>query len=115
MQVELTMPNRFTLMNVLPVQDSITNIRIITDLKHELAPDDGDIKEYGIVEDKITNRIQFDPSNKKKKKIEIGDAVMGLIVVALKKLDSEKKLSEAHIELYSMFVEGPTNPKEPNK
>ena len=107
--MELTFVERMALLNILPLQGSIVTLRILRDVKMALGFTEVELKKYG-----VTNRILPEGGaviewsnefNSVTKDIEIGEAIHGLIVAELQKLDKQGLLREQALTLWEKFVE----------
>jgi predicted Zn-dependent protease len=100
--MELTILERIILQGLLPQEGSYVTFRVVRELRNELSFTEKEIKDFEIKhEDK---RIVWNMSKEKTKVISIGDSVKGLIVEALKKLDSEGKINNENISVYEKFI-----------
>ena len=102
--MKLTIIERIQLQGLLPNEGDIITLRIVNDLKKELSFSEEEIKSGEIMSDPETNQVRWNPEKDTNKNVKLGDAALGLITDALKKLDKEKKLTAAHIPLWDKFV-----------
>lgn len=103
-KVELTLFERFVVRTLLPVEGSYSDLKIIWELRMELATTEEENKLAGL-EDLPgggTDAENWDAVEPKV--IVFGDIAKGLIVDALKKLDEQEKLTQQHISIYEKFV-----------
>lgn len=111
--MKLTMPERYILQELLPVQESFHTLRIIRDLQERLSPSEEELKKYNItvIVDNIGQR-QLVWDNKKVNlcslefEIEIGEILTNIIVEILKEKNKNKQLQMREYTLYEKFVEG---------
>ncbi len=109
--MKFTLEDRFMLLNVLPAEESIVNLRIIRDLQTALAPTDAEKTEFEIAEVKLSNGFKYPIWNEAKAKgvfsdVSVGANAFSLITERLRDLNKDKRLSVRHIGLYERFVEG---------
>lgn len=93
--------NRFALARILPPENSLATMKIVRDLKMELAFGEMELGDLNLRPSKDGAGTQWDPIPDKP--IEIGAAGQRIIRDALKKLDKDKTLRVEHIELCEMF------------
>jgi len=102
MEYELTLLERLTLLQALPAQGNFATIRIVRKLREDLSLSEPEHKEYNVVlED---DRIRWDRSKEKPKKVDIGPTSLGIIQKALKELNDKEQLKEEHIPVYEKFI-----------
>ena len=108
--MKLTLPERVSLLAVLPVEGNIVTLRIVRELQNQLGFSEEEIRRYGIKNNTRSDGTTFISWNpdmaKEEKDIEIGEAAKGVIVNQLKKLDAQGKLHISMMPLYEKFVEG---------
>lgn len=97
----LSLKERILLLNILPAEGNIITLRIMQDLRRNLAPTEEEIKSVNLrtVDDKILWDNDFEVE------VPIGEKATDVIVDSLKKLNRENKLTVQHISLYERFVE----------
>ncbi|KKM07975.1 hypothetical protein LCGC14_1728500 [marine sediment metagenome] len=103
MKFKLNLAERLTLLNLIPKENNFSTLRIIRKFTKELGISDGEYKEFDIVQEgeKITWNVE---RGLKEKEFEIGEVANQLIVTALEKLDTDKKLEQVHFTIYEKFV-----------
>jgi|GEM_PF-867617 len=118
-KVKLGLFDRLVLLSLLPTEGNFATLKIVRDLQMELAPTEEENKAAGLIPDLRTGGITIDPDDPEKgwdkvepKEIVFGDIAKGLIVSALEKLDKEEKLTQQHINLYELFIEGKKQEEE---
>lgn len=115
-KVELTLFERFVVRTLLPVEGSYSTLKIVWELRMELATTEEENKLAGL-EDLPgggTDAENWDAVEPKE--IVFGDITKGLIVDALKRLDEQEKLTQQHISIYEKFVLGKVEkPEEDEK
>ncbi len=102
--MKLNVPERLTLLQVVPKEGSFLTLKIVRDLTSTLAMNDEEFKEFGITQD--GDQIKWNLKGLQEKEVEIGEKATDIIVEALKKLDQDKKLEQRHLSLYEKFIGG---------
>lgn len=104
MKFKLNLHERLTLLNLIPRENNFSTLRIIRKFTKDLGITDEEHKEFDITQkdEKISWNVE---RGLKEKEFEIGEVANVLIVEALKKLDTDKKLEQIHFSLYEKFVE----------
>ena len=105
MGVKLNVHERLVLLSILPKEGNISAIRVLHELKQELSfSEDEHLRlEFQNRQDGTTAwRKEAD----KPKDIHVGLKAEELIKDTLTGLDSSKKLSESHLVLWDIFMEG---------
>ena len=101
--MELTVPERLILLNLLPKQGDITTIRIIRDLQADLSFSEEEHKALQFVQD--GSRVTWTPNGVGAVNIKIGPKASRLIAEVLESLSQEGKLGLEHLSLYERFCE----------
>ena len=101
----LSIIERIQLLNLLPTEGNIVTLRIINDVRRDLSFSEKEIKAFEIKNNPETGQIKWNPKKTKAKEIAVGDATKQIVVDVLKKLDSDKKLTNMHIPLWDKFVQ----------
>lgn len=102
--MKLTIMERVMLLQVLPPTGNIGTMRIVHDLRMSLAPSEAEVKKCNIREDLENDKLLWD-DNEYSAEITIGEKATDVIIEALKRWDSEFRLTEQHIPVYERFVE----------
>ena len=107
--MKLDVRERLTLLGIMPQEGNFITLKVLRKLKDNLSFSEEEIKKYNFkqVDQHVTWEQDTEP-----KAIEIGTQAKIIIQDALKKLDEEKKLTEAHLTLYEKFVDKGKNAKE---
>ncbi len=100
--MELSVPDRMSLLSILPPQGDITTLRIVRELREALSFSEPEYAEFGITTDGDT--IRWDGTVNKTKDIEIGEKATDIIVETLKAKDTERVLTDAHLSLWDKFM-----------
>lgn len=103
-KVELTLFERFIVRTLLPVEGSYSTLKIVWELRMELATTEEENKLAGLEDLPGGGTDADDWDAVEPKEIVFGDITKGLIVDALKKLDKLEKLTQQHISVYEKFV-----------
>ena len=100
--MELGVFDRLILLNILPKEGDFTTIKIVRKLREDLSFSE---EEHKALEFKFEEaNVQWVREADKPKEVEIGEKATDLIVETLKKLSSDKKLTESHLPVYEKFV-----------
>jgi len=107
-KAKLGLFDRMVCLSLLPAEGSYATLKIVRDLQMELAPSEEESKLAGIVPNLLTGGTEAENGwdAVEPKEIIFGDIAKGIIVAALEKLDKEEKLTQQHIALYEIFIEG---------
>jgi len=100
--MELTVGERLVLLSVIPDEGNFTTLKVIRDLKMALSFSEDEHKEYQFVQEGM--QVRWNDKADQNKEIEIGEKANDIIVLALSKLNEEKKLKMEHFSLYSKIV-----------
>jgi len=113
-KVKLGLFDRMVCLAILPPEGSYATLKIVRELQMELAPTEEENIKAGLISDLISGGVTIDdPDDPEKgwdavepKEIIFGDIAKGIIVAALEKLNDAEKLTQQHVNLYAIFVEG---------
>lgn len=100
---ELTVVERLVLLNILPKEGDFTTIKLLRKLRENLSFDEDEHKKLNFVQD--GDQVKWNQEALADKQIAIGEKMADIIQDALKKLNTEKKLTNEHFTLYEKFVE----------
>lgn len=100
--MNLTILERILILQALPPHGNVITLRIVRDLKGALAPSEEEIKKFNI---RMEGDMTYWDDDKYEADIPIGEKATDVIVEALKKMNSENKLTEQHLQLYEKYVE----------
>ncbi|KKL03953.1 hypothetical protein LCGC14_2620930 [marine sediment metagenome] len=104
--MKFTVMERFVLSSILPAEESFATLKLVRKAKENLSFNDIENQKLNIRQDgeqviwDMQAAIEVD---KNAAEVELGDTVTQLVVEALKKLDSEKKLKDEHFSLFEKF------------
>uniref|UniRef100_A0A6M3X5J4 Uncharacterized protein n=1 Tax=viral metagenome TaxID=1070528 RepID=A0A6M3X5J4_9ZZZZ len=100
---KLTVVERLVLLNILPKEGDFTTIKLLRKLRENLSFDEDEHEKLNFVQD--GDQVRWNQNALTDKHIQIGEKQADLIHDALKKLNTEKKLTNEHFSLYEKFVE----------
>jgi hypothetical protein len=108
--MKLNILERLMLLNVLPPEGDLRTMRIVHDLRMALALSQQEMTDWG-VENQVDEAgkptgVIWDDAKVQDAEIDVAGEKTALIVEALKKLDSEKKLTAQHLSLCEKFPFG---------
>lgn len=95
---------RLILLNILPKEGDFTTLKIVRKLREALSFSEAEHKALQFKQEgeKVLWKTEADVE----KDITIGEKATDIIVEVLKKLNSEKKLTEQHFSLYEKYIGG---------
>ena len=102
--MELTVIERIHLLDILPREGDITTLRIVRQLREDLSFSEDEHKALAF-EQQANGTINWKLDAEVVKEVSIGTKAKKLIVDALQRLNTEKKLREAHLPLFERFAE----------
>ena len=101
--MNFTVKDRILLVGMLPPQGDFKTIKLLHDLRIELAFSEKENEDFGI--QSANGSVSWDgEAGKAVKEIEVGPTMFELIKGLIKDLDEAKQLTENHISLYEMFM-----------
>ena len=100
----LTVRERLILLSIIPQEGDFLTLKVLRKLQEDLSFTEEEHAKYKFVqsEDKVTWADKAEQG----KEVEIGKKANEIIVLALSKLNEQKKLRMEHFDLYEKFVEG---------
>ena len=101
--MQLSVKDRLILLTTLPSEGDITTLRIVHDLRSSLSFSEEELATYSIKME--ATGASWDDKAAAAKEIEIGPKALSIIIEELEKLNTNKKLTEDHLEIYERFVE----------
>lgn len=108
--MELTVPERITLLNILPPQGDFTTLKLVRQLREALSFNEEENKALKFTQtgqgDKSFVTWNASEAEKIVKNISIGEKMTDLVVKQLKELNKKQELTDQHFTLYEKFVEG---------
>ena len=103
-KVSLNLFERIVVMGLLPAEGNFATLKIVNELKMELAPTEEEFKKAGLSALESGGIQAKDWLAVPEKEITLGETAEGIIVKALKKLDKESKLRAEHMTVYAKFI-----------
>ena len=100
--MELSVAERLAILSILPVRGDYITLKVLEQLRMNLAFTEKELKEFGIVEDKENRKVDW--SSDKSIDIPIGEVATGLIVKSLKELETRKELPVNLLDVYEKFI-----------
>ena len=89
---------------LLPAEGNFATLKIVNELKMELAPTEEEFKKAGLSALESGGIQAKDWLAVPEKKLTLGIVAESIIVNALKKLDKEMKLRAEHMTVYAKFI-----------
>ncbi len=102
--MKLSIRERLILSSILPQEGDILTLRILRKLQSDLSFSEEELKQYKF-ETLDGGMVRWDNTVEQEKEIEIGEKANGIIVLALSKLNEQRKLKMEHLDIYDRFVE----------
>ena len=100
--MELSVAERLGILSILPVRGDYITLKVLDQLRMNLAFSEEELKEYGIIEDKENQRVDW--SSAAVVDIPMGEVASDLVVKAFVDLDKRKELPVNLLELYEKFI-----------
>lgn len=100
----LTARERFRLLDVLPAQESIETLKILRNLKMDLALSEEETAKYTYKDEKTGANLFTGPGLTEEVEIPIGERAMDICTAALRAASQAKRLTEFHISVYDKFI-----------
>jgi len=100
--MKLSVAERLAILSILPVRGNYVTLKVLNKLRLSLSFTEGELKKWGIVEDKESQRVDWQSDGEKE--IPIGEAATGLVVDALRDLDKRKELPVNLVSIYENFI-----------
>lgn len=101
--MNLSVGERLVLMSVIPQEGDFVMLKVIRKLQEDLSFSEEEHKKYKFVQEE--NRVSWNDKADLNKEVEIGEKAKDIIVLALSKLNEEKKLKFEHFSLYEKFID----------
>ena len=99
---ELGLLERFQLLTILPTEGDIVTVRIVADLRRELAVTEEEIVRYGVVQ--TGEQLKWNTEVDNSKSVSMGPRAMALIAQVLRGMSDKKKLTIDYLPLYERFA-----------
>ena len=102
--MKLTVLERIALLGVLPAEGDFVTLKIVRELRENLSFDEAEVKQLKVKQEGQQITWEAGAETPGGKEVKIGEKATDVIVAALKKLNSDKKLTDQHFSLYEKFV-----------
>ena len=96
--------DRLILLNILPKEGDFTTIKQVREMREDLSFNDEELGLLQFKTDEKSGNIQWKADVVGERDINFKPTANSMIVDALKKLSTDKKLTEQHYGLYEKFV-----------
>jgi len=103
-KVSLNLFERLVVLALLPAEGNFVTLKIVNELKMELAPTEEEYQEAGLFAMESGGIQAKDWLAIPEKEIVFGEVSEGIVVKALKKLDKDMKLRAEHMTVYAKFI-----------
>lgn len=102
-KMKLNIPERLTMVNVLPEKGSFATLKTIEELKSRLYPSEKEVKKFEIKQN--GNNISWNPKGIEQIEIEVSEVQKNIVVEALEELDKKELATSQHFHLYQRLTE----------
>jgi len=102
--VNLILAERIIIESILPPSGSYADLKILSDLRLDLAPNEAEIAESNLRVESVGAQSVYRWDKDAPKDVEIGPRAATIIKEALVALDAAKTLTVAQVPLYERFV-----------
>jgi len=104
MKFKLNVPERLTLLNLLPPENNFVTLGIIREVISHLSLNDKESVKYSLTQK--GENVSFDAKlGMVEVDVEIGERAYGIICEKLEELNQNKTLTQQHFTLYKKFIE----------
>ena len=100
--MKLNIPERFTLVNLLPEKGSFATMAIIESLTKALYPSETEIKKYEVKQD--TNLISWNAKGAEKVEIKLTEQQIEFLIAQLEILNQKEEVTVNHYNLYKHLL-----------
>ena len=100
--MKLSVAERLGILSIVPVRGDYITLKVLEQLRMNLAFSEEELKEYGIVEDRENQKVDW--NSNVAVDIPIGEVASDLVVKAFRDLDKRKELPANLLELYEKFI-----------
>lgn len=100
--MNMSVLERLITLSILPKEGDFATLRVLQSLKMALSFTEDELNTFGITSDPETQQTHWEVDEDTE--IPIGEKATDIIVEALKKLDSQKKLPEEAMGVYEKFI-----------
>ena len=94
--------DRLILLNILPKEGDFTTLKIVRTMREDLSFTEEEHKALEFKQEEAN--IQWKREADIQRDINFGEKATDIIVEVLKKLNSDKKLTDQHFNLYDRFI-----------
>jgi len=102
MKVKLSVLERVTLLGLLPPMENYATIKVVTELNRQLGFSGKEAKD---IDFKVEgDRVVWNPSKEKEVEFDFGKFETDIIVEALEKADTDKKVEPRMVPLWDKFI-----------
>lgn len=101
--MKLNVPERLSLLQVLPQEGNVVTLKILKDLASVLGLSEEEFKEFGIKRD--GDQATWNEKGGEEIEIALGEMATDIITETLVKLDRNNKLPQRCLSSYEKFVE----------
>lgn len=98
----LTVRERLILQSVLPQEGDFLTLKVLRNLQEALSFTEEEHKQYKFVQSE--GMVTWDDKVEQGKEVDIGKKANDIIVLALSRLNDQKKLKMEHYDLYARFI-----------
>ncbi len=98
----LTVRERLILLSILPQEGDFLTLKVLRKLQEDLSFTEEEHAKYKFVQS--DNKVTWDDTVEQGKEIELGRKANDIIVLALSRMNEQKKLRMEHFDLYSRFI-----------
>ncbi len=113
--VRLTIAERMSLLDLLPLQGNIVTLRLLTELRLKVALTAEEIEEYGVKQNRGGDGrvwVEWNPDfDKSRVDISLNDHEKGIVTREIMRLEQQSQLTMNTLPLYDYFVDN----KEPEE
>jgi len=94
--------DRLILLNILPREGDFTALKIVRTMREDLSFTEEEHKVLQFEQEEMN--IKWNKEGEVERDINFGEKATDIVVGVLKKLNSDKKLTEQHMNLYEKFI-----------
>jgi hypothetical protein len=103
--MELKVLDRLMILSVLPKEGNIVTLRLRQDLIKKVGLSAAEMDEYEVAQS-AEGGVKWNPTKAKVVNLDFSDSEKAVIRDALKQKDADKLLTDSHLSVWEMFVEG---------
>lgn len=102
--MKLNLIERLQLLQILPKEGDFVTLKIVRQLLEVVSVGEEDFKEFDIKQD--GDKLNWNSKGNEERELVIGEKATDIVVETLKKINSEKKLTNQMFSLYEKFIGG---------